>query len=349
MERGRSEYRPPLIIMKYLENGYIDVAREIDRSKAVFNFYIGGRGTGKTYGFLGEMYRRKRYFLFLRRTQVQLDLIARKELNPYNVLNRDNGWSILPEKVDKHIAILYENEDKETSIGIAAALSTFANVRGTDFSNVTDIVYDEFIPENHARPIKNETEAFLNLYESVNRNRELNGEEPVKCWFLANSNDINAPLLNGFNLVDRVNKMYQKETQDFYDRDRSIAIHCLLSSPISRMKKECGALYKLGAKDFEKMAIGNMFDVDVSDVVSLPIAEFFPKVQIGDITICKHKSDGRVYVTRTKFDIKNVFGADSESKMKFKKLYGGVFLIYLHGNVYFESFSVKSEFLDIFS
>ena len=66
------------------------------------------------------------------------------------------------------------------------ALSTFGNLRGVDFSDVDMIFFDEFVPQKNARPIKAEAEAFFNLYETVNRNRELDGRPPVRVLMLSN-------------------------------------------------------------------------------------------------------------------------------------------------------------------
>ena len=39
----------------------------------------------------------------------------------------------------------------------------------------SDIIFAEFIPEAHERLIKNEAAALFNFYETINRNRELDG------------------------------------------------------------------------------------------------------------------------------------------------------------------------------
>ena len=51
--------------------------------------------------------------------------------------------------------------------------------------------------------MKNKFMLFFNLYETVNRNRELEGKEPVKVYMLSNStsldNEILAELSIGYN------------------------------------------------------------------------------------------------------------------------------------------------------
>ena len=46
------------------------------------------------------------------------------------------------------------------------ALSTVSNLRGFDMSDCTLLIYDEFIPEPHERPLKNEAAALFNAYEN---------------------------------------------------------------------------------------------------------------------------------------------------------------------------------------
>ena len=69
-------------------------------------------------------------------------------------------------------------------VAVGIALSVVANIRGIDFSDYDYILFDEFIPSDGERPIKREFEAFLNFYETVNRNRELEGKPAVKCFLI---------------------------------------------------------------------------------------------------------------------------------------------------------------------
>ena len=58
----------------YLENGFFDFGEAVRRSTA-FNFIIGGRGTGKTYGALKWCIESGKKFLFMRRLQKEADII----------------------------------------------------------------------------------------------------------------------------------------------------------------------------------------------------------------------------------------------------------------------------------
>ena len=54
----------------YLKSGYLDVEKILSY-KLPFNFIIGGRGTGKTYGALKTAYINDIRFMLMRRTQAR--------------------------------------------------------------------------------------------------------------------------------------------------------------------------------------------------------------------------------------------------------------------------------------
>ena len=85
-------------------------------------------------------------------------------------------------------------------------------------------IFDEFIPERHERPIKNEGAAFLNAYETMNRNRELQGYKPIQTLCLANANDLGNPIFMELGLVSRAMRMQQTGKTMSLLRDRGIGI-----------------------------------------------------------------------------------------------------------------------------
>lgn len=171
----------------YQDNGYLDFTA-IRKLGLPFNFITGGRATGKTYNGLDDLTREcsqqpDSRFLLMRRTQTQLDLISKPEYSPFKILNRNNGTDYRIDGITKYNGGIYFGEEKNL-VGYTAALSTIANVRGFDGSDIDYLLYDEFIPEPHARPIKDEAGAFLNAYETINRNRELEGRKPLQVFAL---------------------------------------------------------------------------------------------------------------------------------------------------------------------
>lgn len=280
--------------MLYLENGYVDAKMIIDMPYP-FVFCTGGRGTGKTYGGLKEaVENHSGHFQLMRRTQTELDNIANEANSPFKVLNTDYGYGITV-KGHKNYAGIYNKEGK--SIGQMVALSTVSNIRGFDSSEVDLCIYDEFIPEAHKTPIKNEHLAFLNYYETVNRNREFSGREPLKIRCFSNANDIMNPLIVGLGLVTKMDKMRKKKQEIYIDKERGYVLIDLSDSPISK-KKEKTALYRFaGEGEFANMAIKNDFNSPLSDPTPRPLREYIPILKVGELCVYKHKSNGMYYVS----------------------------------------------------
>jgi hypothetical protein len=157
-------------------------------------------------------------FIYMRRTQSQADLINKPEFSPFKSLNNDFGWKIGTDSISKYNAGFYQQIESDdrlvctgAPLGFTAALSTISNIRGFDASDVELQIYDEFIPEKHERPIKNEGAAFLNAYETINRNRELKGRKPLQCICLANANDLANPIFMELRLVRKAEQMRRKK------------------------------------------------------------------------------------------------------------------------------------------
>ena len=288
---------PALFIMLYLSNGYLDTDKIIEMEYP-FIFVIGGRGVGKTYGALRtavEKYPGR--FQLMRRTQTELDNISNDVNSPFKVLNSDFGYGITV-KARKNHAVIYDAE--ANIMGQMVALSTVSNIRGFDASDIALCIYDEFIPEAHKAPIKNEHLAFLNYYETVNRNRELQGKPPLKMRAFSNANDIMNPLIVGLGLVTPLSKMRQKQRDLYIDKERGYVLIDLINSPISKKKSET-ALYKFaGEGEFKDMSINNDFNSPLSTPKSRPLKEYIPVLSVGEIGLYKHKSIDRYYVSHTK-------------------------------------------------
>lgn len=320
----------------YLENGYLNVEYILNKGFP-FSVVVGGRGVGKSYGFLKFAFENDIRFLYLRRTQAQADLINKPEFTPFKSLNRDLGIDISTQSISKYNAAFVDRANDNKTIGYTAALSTFANIRGFDASDVELLIYDEFIPERHERPIKEEGSAFFNAYETINRNRELNGREPLKAVCLANANDIGNPLFTELKLIRIADKMRANHTEMYFDKERGIALFMLDCSPISE-KKENTALYRLTkGNTFAGMALDNTFyKEDSARIISRPIKEYKPIVTIGEITLYKHKSKNLWYCSTHRTGSCPIFGAGDTERARFKKQYFRMWLRYMDNKIEFE-------------
>lgn len=288
----------------YTDDGWVNARVWFD-DPAPFIIALGGRGIGKTFGALDyltapETYRKH---IYMRRTQSQIDACKIPELNPYKSVNDARGRTYLLSAMGKYTAGLYKGEEKDGVLkpsgapcGLAIALSVFANIRGVDGLGYDVLLYDEFIKERHERPFAHEDESFLNAYETLNRNRELQGKPPLKAILLSNSNDLSSPILDALGVVGVIDKM-QRHGKERGTVRGDISIYLYNDSPVSARKRDT-ALYRVAhSADFKEMALSNKFSAaNYEYVVTRPLREYSPLVSIGGVTVYAHVNNGTFYV-----------------------------------------------------
>lgn len=323
--------------------GYLDVPQLLGHVLP-YTWIWGGRGTGKTYGFLEDVrYTDPRRFLLLRRTQTQIDLLSKPAFNPFKPIDAAHGSETLC-KMDHKVGIFYNAviEDRKPvpagpPAGYAVALSTIHNVRGIDLSDVDIVIYDEYIPEPHERPIKDEYLAFLNAMETIGRNRELQGRPPLQFIGLSNANSLGNPYFLGMRVIRVVDRMLSTGRQIWTDPDRGLMLVNITASPISQAKAET-SLYKLaGQGEYAEMSLGNEFSQDVcSRQGTIPLAELRPLVTVGELTLYKHKRDrDLLYCCDHRSGTPPVYMADETSLKRFRRDYWDIHAAYMDNDIVF--------------
>lgn len=333
----------------YTSTGWINAELLLDCPEP-FVVALGGRGIGKSYSILQELLHRGTPFIYMRRTQTQLDAVTVPQLNPFNQIAADEGVSIIAQKLSKHTAGFYHgavNEEGDTvpegaPFAVGIALSTFASIRSLSAEGYEVLFFDEIIPERHEHPIKEEGLAFANVLESLNRNRELQGRKPIKVILVSNSNTINSKILEVLGLLDVVDSMNRSNSY-YKSIDGLVAVFRYVDSPVSK-RKENSALYRVIKSDeFRGMALDNEFSAsDYENVQSKPLGEYTALCSYGNTTVYRHKSRLEYYV------IKGVKASDRYDKLplstkafnrKYYYLYGAM----MDKRVYYQSASVKLE------
>lgn len=324
----------PLIMWRcsmllYDEQGHLNF-RAIRDLPQPFVIVVGGRGTGKTFGALLTSVEDHVFFAFMRRKQTQLDIISKPEFSPMKPVCRFTGWQITTAPIAKGLSGYYryevENERQKLTgapIGLNVALSTVANIRGFDASEIRLLIYDEAIPEKGETPLPHEYDKLMNCYETINRNRELEGNPPLKLVCLANANKQTAPILEGLRLVDVLDRMDQKGQSVYFDNRRGLALIKLRDSAISAAKADT-ALYRLTAGSaFADMAIGNSFAYeDRGRIRSLPLREFIPVAFVGELALYQHKSSPMLYVSFHRSGSAQTYGTTETELMRFRRTCG---------------------------
>lgn len=330
----------------YTKEGWLDVESIMKTDAQPYKFIVGARGIGKTYGILKYILKYKIKFIYMRRTQTQVDLIKNDDLNPFKALEGelDEGLFYTFRNVNKYVTGVYLVDDVlgeyGSPIGYIMALSTVSNIRGFDASDVKLLVYDEFIGEKHEKPIRSEGTAFLNALETIGRNRELKGQPPLQVVALSNSTNLSNPIFLELKIITQCEKLIKKGNDLITLKDRGISIYLPINSPISSKKRQT-ALYRLAGSDssFSQMALDNEFNQEYfGQVKRRSLTEFTPIVKVGEITIWKHKSRREWYVTEISAGSPEVYDSSEIELARFRNDYYYMKLAYLNRHVFFVSY-----------
>lgn len=338
----------------YLPSGFVDHSLWVS-DPAPFIICLGGRGTGKTYGALLDV-AAGRYgkIVYVRRNDTQLSAAKLPELNPFKRVNADTGSDLIFSSMGKNVAGIYHGEIKDgvlspsgAPVGIGVPLSVFSNIRGVDGMDYQTIIFDEFIKESHERPIKNEGDAFLNMVETLNRNRELPplNQRPMKCLLLANSNDLRSPILDALGVVDVIDSMIRRGQEHKTVRDGVLSIYLYQNSPVSAAKAK-SALYRVAnSRDFSEMALENRFsEANYERVESRPLREYQPLVSIGDVTVYVSNADSDQYYVVDGIKAPKQYSTYPVSLRAFRADYFYLWEALLDKRLYYSSASVKIRF-----
>ena len=339
--------------MSTTELGYYTLDK-VNKANQPLNIIIGGRGTGKTFRLLWDSY--KRYtetnrFALMRRTEVEISSIADVKYNPFKAVNLVKGINVEARYITRNsVGEFYEKNGKEeTFLGYATALSTFGKLRGADLSDVDRLVFDEFIKNKTARPIPDEADLFFNAYETINRNRELEGKPPLQAFLLSNSTTLNSPILEELGLVSVIERMKAKGQTVYTDRTRGIHIELLDNNDVSKAKEDT-ALYRFTrGTAFSNHALKNEFAYDsFENITKVNLNEYLPWVQLDDLYIYRHKNRLEYYVCKSKGKCQHVFIGDNIPL--FKRNFGGRFYhLLIGGYVLFQSFAVKQKIMSYYN
>lgn len=334
--------RPRKVKRIYDPTGYLDFDTLWGYDLFIM-FVIGARGIGKTFNALRYSIEHGINTIYVRRTKEESEIACGRESNVLTEVVEFLGEGYSTERIEGAEIItyrIYKGDDIRCDIAFEA-LTTFHKIRSIGLHKFDCIIYDEFIPEKIARRIKNEADAFNNMVETVNRNRELKGQKPTKIFCLSNSNNIYNDILAFYNLIPKLVKMQQNREEIFIDRTRGIGLIYPLHSPISERKKNT-ALYKaLEGTDYGEMALYNNFDnvPEYPFIRSQSLAEYKPRITIGELTIYEHKSDFKCYITFHKSGSVRTLEVNTENMKQFRKLQIGKMVIatfFIH-ECYFEN------------
>ena len=331
------------------KNFYFDIT---NRSAMPFQVYIGGRGIGKSYSALRNLaidFPPQEKWIYMRRTGKEIEGCATEFGNPFKTVNKDFGTLIVPESGGKSAAQFYYDESDEDNprlVGYGVALSTFAGLRSMDLSDVTVTVFDEFIPERQVKRIKAEGEALLNFYETVNRNRELQGREPLRLILLANALDLANPILETLNIIGELENMISHNEHRRTIPERGLYIERVGAVGVTSAKRHT-ALYKLANSDFvEDTLNADFLSADLSTIKrNVNLKEYKPLFRFGGYVV--FKSSTSFHVCWSNVSVAKNF--PESAGIKVRTFFAPTYRVArAYGNITFESYTTQVFFDDLF-
>ena len=162
--------------------------------QGTYNFLVGGRGLGKTYGSkeraTKRFFKRGEQFIYLRRYKPELAAAMSTFFADYAHKFPDYDFRVMNRRAECSPVSARDDKKREwQTMGYFIALSTAQGQKSVSFPKVTTIIYDEFIIEKGSVPyLQNEANAFNNFYVTVDR-----FQDKTTVFFLANSVSIKNP------------------------------------------------------------------------------------------------------------------------------------------------------------
>lgn len=351
---------------------YPAVRRYLDGGNIHFYYFCGGRGIGKTYSIIDlmygigtgrirfdddESYREK--FIFMRRSQVETEAIAIGERFLFKEYNQKENTNLSIDYNSKtgfgncYNNIINENGNEievcKEHIGFIASLSTFANLRGVVFNEVTCIILDECIPQSkNARIYKDEGFMILNMIESVNRNRILDGKKEIVFIMLSNPIDLGNLMLSQLRLTPIISHMQMRGQKKYTEKRRSLHIEILKDHPVSK-DKETGFLYKFAqdTKFNDEALSGDFVSADMSRIdKTLNLSEYKCRIQFENLYIYQHKSLNKWHITETPSTPEMTLTVSQRDRFR-KIFYWRYKLLYMENAVTFDNFNTQTIFNDM--
>ena len=324
---------------------------------ALFNFIIGNRGGGKTFGFkswaIDDFIKNGKQFIYLRRYA--------KELRTLKTFWQD----IAPFYPDADLQVKGKTFMINGSVaGYSMALSTSKIEKSSTFPLVNKIGFDEFIIDKgvyHYLP--NEIEYFLEFYETIARTRD------VRVMFMANAITQTNPYFLYFNIELPYNKMVQTFFNDGSGRftkkrnkeNADILIQLVADADFIEMKSKTRFGQLISGTNYFNYAIDNQFLRDTNEF----LAKKSEKAQHKCIIIYKGKElgvwvdyvEGLYYVSENTDPFCRLLFAFTTpehtvntmlvSSVKKSALLGPFFENFKIGNVRFESMDIKNLFYEL--
>lgn len=243
---------------------------------AVF-IVLGGRSTGKTYSTLKYCYERGEKFVFVKRTNADIKLLAARtigkhsagdsfdfDLSPFKSINADTGSNVKAFRIRDGLGGFWncgdDGEPVGGPVGYILSLNAINKFKGFDLSDCNYIIFDEFIPLQYERVDRNEGLALMDLYRTVGRANNIKHGTVLKLICLANSTTVSCPVLNELELSDVLIDMKKNNESARKLDERAIFIRLVPDINGFREQEAKNPIYKaMAGTQWARMSLENDF------------------------------------------------------------------------------------------
>lgn len=332
--------------IEYVKGLYFPIWDYIKKYNPFIFICIGGRGTGKTYGTLKGLVEDRKKFIYMRSSEKELDYSTGND-NPFKSINRDLEKHIVMKKLGGKY-LIYDEEDGE-SYGVGLDLLKGAKAKGSDYSDYEYIIFDEFIPLQTIKTAtyKKSGTLLFQFLETVNRNREVEGESSIKLILLSNAESLDSPILEFWGLSDIIYQMVITNTELEYLKEEDIVISVPKDVPISSKKRESALYRSIRNKDNKVVSMAldnNFYTEDFSNVGVLPQNILVPLFSIEDLYFYDVKNTNLVYCSKRKHN-KNNF---KDFKQATSSIGLEIHALNVNDMLFFENYDVKNKYRNLY-
>ena len=217
---------------------------------ALFSFSVGARGSGKTFWFkeyaIRDFIKNGNQFAYVRRYRDEIkfakqtftdDLVAAGKFEGHEFKTQGNFLMV---------------DGKQA--GLFVYLSSNVKLKSSSYPLIDKICLDEFIidKDSHYRYLPNDVEAFLNVYETIARMRD------VRAIFLSNAYTISNPYFTFFDI-------YPSKSGYIFKND--IVLETVSNDEFVEAKTQTRFGKIIRGSQFEKSAVFNHFILDNPELI----------------------------------------------------------------------------------
>lgn len=217
---------------------------------AMLNFLVGERGVGKSFGakkfVINDFLKRGHEFVYIRRYDNELKKALPKIPDFFDDINKANLFK-------NHT--LYCKSKKfycdDNVFGYAMRLTEAQDLKGSTFTNVQTIIFDEFIIEKSRRTyLPNEVNTFLGVIESIARTRN------IRVFLLGNA----VSNINPYYLYFDLKNPYNSDIQTF--KNGLILVQHMQNKAYQDAKAKTRFGQLVAGTEYSNYAINNQFMSD---------------------------------------------------------------------------------------